>query len=86
MAVAFDMPVSYWLHVAVAGCFWFVLGAVGIAILDYVSALGEPRKAAGRAGFWQSVVIGLTDGRPAVSDLVEIADFAFEGEMTARTR
>jgi len=32
------------------------------------------------------VVIGLTDGRPAVSDLVEIADFAFEGEMTARTR
>jgi hypothetical protein len=60
MAVAFDIPVSYWLHVAVAGCFWFVLGAVGIAILDYLSALGEPRKAAGRAGFWQSVVIGLT--------------------------
>jgi hypothetical protein len=26
MAVAFDIPVSYWLHVAVAGCFWFVLG------------------------------------------------------------
>jgi len=63
MAIPLDTPVSFWLQVAVAGVFWVVVGGLAAGLAAAVSyepiQYGERRKSAGRAGFWQSVVLGL---------------------------
>jgi hypothetical protein len=62
-AFPLDTPISYWLQVAVAGFFWIVIGGLLVGLIAMVSyepmQYGARRKAAGRAGFWQSLWLGL---------------------------